>query len=108
MQLKIRTHFFLFQVKKRRLEREREKQERDDEEALLQRQKEAAQFKEWGMSEDMFHLEQATLRSKIRIKDGRGEQYYYCSLLTHMDLGTFVATNPNINIIFCVACSQTY
>jgi len=62
-------------VKKRRLEHERERQERDEEESLIQRQKEAAQFKEWGAQEDIFHLEQAALRSKIRIKDGRGIFY---------------------------------
>lgn len=62
-------------MKKRRLEHERERQARDEEESLLQRQKEAAQFKEWGMQEDIFHLEQAALRSKIRIKDGRGKFY---------------------------------
>ena len=50
-----------------------ERQRREEEEALLQRQKEAAQFEMWGNQEDLFHLEQATLRSKIRIKDGRAK-----------------------------------
>jgi hypothetical protein len=35
--------------------------------------KEAEQFKEWGQEEDQFHLEQAKLRSKIRLKDGRAK-----------------------------------
>lgn len=39
---------------------------------LLQRNKEAAQFEEWERQEDQFHLEQARLRSHIRIQDGRG------------------------------------
>jgi hypothetical protein len=41
--------------------------------ALMQRQKEAAQFEEWERQEDQFHLEQARLRSRIRIQDGRGK-----------------------------------
>lgn len=73
----------LEKVKKRRMEREMERQQREDEMALLQRSKEAAQFKEWEKSEDQFHLQQARLRSTIRIEDGRGmflcifNIYYY-------------------------------
>lgn len=63
----------LEKVKKRRLEREQERMAREEEQQLLQREKEANQFKEWGAQEDMFHLEQARLRSKIRIKDGRAK-----------------------------------
>lgn len=39
---------------------------------MMQRSKEAAQFEEWERQEDRFHLEQARLRSCIRIQDGRG------------------------------------
>ncbi|UYV73512.1 CACTIN [Cordylochernes scorpioides] len=39
----------------------------------IQREKEAAQFKEWEKQEDIFHLQQAILRSKIRIEDGRAK-----------------------------------
>lgn len=39
----------------------------------LQRSKEAAQFDEWQKQEETFHLEQARLRSKIRIQDGRAK-----------------------------------
>jgi len=60
------------QVKKRRQERELERQQREEEMALMQRSKEAAQFQEWERQEDQFHLEQARLRSCIRIQDGRG------------------------------------
>jgi predicted Holliday junction resolvase-like endonuclease len=60
------------QVKKRRQERELERQHREEEMALMQRSKEAAQFQEWERQEDQFHLEQARLRSCIRIQDGRG------------------------------------
>lgn len=63
----------LEKVKKRRLEREQERARREDELQQLQRQKEAAQFKEWEKQEDTFHLQQAKLRSKIRIQDGRAK-----------------------------------
>lgn len=63
----------LAKVKKRRLEREQERAQREDEMQRLQRQKEAAQFQEWEKQEDIFHLQQALLRSKIRIEDGRAK-----------------------------------
>lgn len=63
----------LEKVKKRRLERELEAQQREDEMALLLRSREAAEFEEWERQEDQFHLEQARLRSKIRIQDGRAK-----------------------------------
>lgn len=63
----------LEKVKKRRLERELERQQREEEMVLLQRSREAAQFEEWERQEDQFHLEQARLRSKIRIQDGRAK-----------------------------------
>ncbi|XP_075215612.1 LOW QUALITY PROTEIN: cactin, spliceosome C complex subunit [Lycorma delicatula] len=63
----------LEKVKKRRLERELERQQREEEMALMQRSKEAAQFQEWERQEDQFHLEQARLRSRIRIQDGRAK-----------------------------------
>lgn len=63
----------LEKVKKRRQERELERQQREDEMVLLQRSREAAQFEEWERQEDQFHLEQAKLRSKIRIQDGRAK-----------------------------------
>lgn len=63
----------LEKVKKRRQEREMERQQREEEMALMQRSKEAAQFEEWERQEDQFHLEQARLRSRIRIQDGRAK-----------------------------------
>ncbi|UYV79524.1 CACTIN [Cordylochernes scorpioides] len=63
----------LEKVKRRRLERERERESRDEELTRIQREKEAAQFKEWEKQEDIFHLQQAILRSKIRIEDGRAK-----------------------------------
>ncbi|GAB6028533.1 hypothetical protein CHUAL_002680 [Chamberlinius hualienensis] len=63
----------LEKVKKRRLEREQERAQREEEMQRMQREKEAAQFKEWEKQEDTFHLQQALLRSKIRIDDGRAK-----------------------------------
>jgi hypothetical protein len=61
------------QVKKRRQERELERQQREDEMSLMQRCQEAAQLQEWERREHQFHLEQARLRSCIRIQDGRAK-----------------------------------
>lgn len=63
----------LEKVKRRRVEREHEKQMREDERETMQREKEANSFKEWADQEDKFHLDQAKLRSKIRIQDGRAK-----------------------------------
>lgn len=63
----------LEKVKQRRLEREREREERQEEMNRAQREKELAQFQEWEKQEDGFHLRQAKLRSKLRIKDGRAK-----------------------------------
>lgn len=63
----------LEKVKQKRLEREREREIREEELTRIQREKEAAQFKEWEKQEDTFHLQQAKLRSKIRIQDGRAK-----------------------------------
>lgn len=60
-------------VRRRRLEREREKEEREKEMEMIQREKEAEYYKSWGQQEDTFHLEQAKLRSRIRIADGRAK-----------------------------------
>ncbi|XP_028327922.1 splicing factor Cactin [Gouania willdenowi] len=63
----------LQKVKQLRLEREREKVMRETELEMLQREKEAEHFKTWAEQEDNFHLQQAKLRSKIRIRDGRAK-----------------------------------
>ncbi|XP_062141188.1 splicing factor Cactin [Drosophila sulfurigaster albostrigata] len=63
----------LEKVKKRRQERELERQAREDDAMQQQRSKEAVQFREWQRQEDQFHLEQARLRSEIRIRDGRAK-----------------------------------
>lgn len=63
----------LEKVKKRRQERELQRQQREEEAALQQRGKEAAQLEVWNRQEGQFHLEQARLRSQIRIQDGRAK-----------------------------------
>ncbi|XP_060073611.1 splicing factor Cactin-like [Ylistrum balloti] len=63
----------LEKVKKRRLEREKEDEEREKEREMMQREKEVEYFREWEKQEDSFHLNQAKMRSKIRIQDGRAK-----------------------------------
>lgn len=63
----------LAKVKQRRLEREQEKLAREEEREMMQREKEGAYYEEWEKHEDMFHIEQARLRSKVRIRDGRAK-----------------------------------
>ncbi|XP_042211961.1 cactin-like isoform X3 [Homarus americanus] len=63
----------LEKVKKRRQERELERLEREKMMELEQRQREAAQFSQFSKQEDQFQLEQARLRSYIRIQDGRAK-----------------------------------
>lgn len=60
------------QVKQRRLEREAERAAREAEAGAAARAREAAQFSSWARQEDAFHLQQARLRSHIRIRDARG------------------------------------
>ncbi|GAA49403.1 hypothetical protein CLF_103019 [Clonorchis sinensis] len=60
-------------VRRRRAEREREREEREKEMEMMQRDKEAEYYRSWGQQEDTFHLEQAKLRSRIRIADGRAK-----------------------------------
>ena len=64
-------------MKKRRLERELERQEREESMLRVQREKEVEQFEVWARQEDQFHLEQARLRSRIRIADGRGNHHHH-------------------------------
>ncbi|CAB4039546.1 CG1676, partial, partial [Paramuricea clavata] len=63
----------LASVKRRRQEREQERMARDEEREMMQREKEGAYYQEWEKQEDMFHIEQARMRSKIRIHDGRAK-----------------------------------
>lgn len=63
----------LEKVKQRRLEREAERAAREAEAGAAARAREAAQFHSWARHEDAFHLHQATLRTQIRIRDGRAK-----------------------------------
>ena len=63
----------LEKVKQRRLEREREREERESLLELEERKRENDKFAKWQKDEDEFHLQQARLRSKIRIEDGRAK-----------------------------------
>jgi hypothetical protein len=63
----------LEKIKKRRLEREQQRLEREKEAYDQQRQKEAAHFEIYQKQEETFHLDQAKLRSKIRIEGGRAK-----------------------------------
>lgn len=75
----------LEKVKARRLQREQELEEREREMTLQRSRQEAEQFRAWEKQEDQFHLRQCTLRSKIRIQEGRAKpidllaQYIGCS-----------------------------
>ncbi|NXO46473.1 CATIN protein, partial [Locustella ochotensis] len=72
-QIQVENRLELQKVKQLRLEREREKAMREQEREMLQREKEAEHFKTWEEQEENFHLQQAKLRSKIRIRDGRAK-----------------------------------
>jgi len=63
----------LEKVKQRRLEREREREERSQLMELEDRKRENDKFASWQKDEDKFHLQQARLRSQIRISDGRAK-----------------------------------
>eukprot|EP00038_Savillea_parva_P030538 m.78403 g.78403 ORF g.78403 m.78403 type:complete len:718 (-) comp9217_c0_seq3:91-2244(-) len=63
----------LEKVKKRREEKERELEEMEEEKERIQREKEDELFKAWMEKEEEFHLEQARMRSKIRLQDGRAK-----------------------------------
>ncbi|CAH8856422.1 unnamed protein product [Trichobilharzia szidati] len=60
-------------VRRRRIEREREREQHEKEMEMMQRDKEAEYYRSWEQQEDHFHLEQAKLRSRIRIADGRAK-----------------------------------
>lgn len=63
----------LEKIQRRKIEREKEKEERLKELERQQREKEAQKFEEWESQEDSFHLKQAKLRCKLRIKEGRAK-----------------------------------
>ena len=60
-------------MKTARLIREKEREERREMIELEERSRENEKFTKWQQHEDEFHLQQARLRSKIRIEDGRAK-----------------------------------
>eukprot|EP00614_Pseudopedinella_elastica_P030873 CAMPEP_0172623520 /NCGR_PEP_ID=MMETSP1068-20121228/129411_1 /TAXON_ID=35684 /ORGANISM="Pseudopedinella elastica, Strain CCMP716" /LENGTH=520 /DNA_ID=CAMNT_0013432113 /DNA_START=165 /DNA_END=1727 /DNA_ORIENTATION=+ len=66
-------HFYeeIQKVRKRRQEREEEMEEQERLRAEEARLREAEQYADWHQKEESFHLEQARVRSKIRLVEGR-------------------------------------
>ncbi|XP_047975267.1 cactin-like [Salvia hispanica] len=58
-------------VKKRREERAIEKAQREEEMALLARERARAEFQDWEKKEEEFHFDQSKIRSEIRLREGR-------------------------------------
>ncbi|XP_042047691.1 cactin-like [Salvia splendens] len=58
-------------VKKRREERAIEKAQREEEMALLARERARAEFQDWEKKEEEFHFDQGKIRSEIRLREGR-------------------------------------
>ncbi|KAL1542990.1 cactin-like [Salvia divinorum] len=58
-------------VKKRREERAVEKAQREEEMALLARERARAEFQDWEKKEEEFHFDQSKIRSEIRLREGR-------------------------------------
>nr|GLL49045.1 cactin [Ipomoea trifida] len=58
-------------VKKRREERAIEKAQREEEMAILARERARAEFQDWEKKEEEFHFDQSKTRTKIRIQQGR-------------------------------------
>ncbi len=63
----------LEKVKMARLQREKEREERQELLEMQERSRENEKFSKWQQQEDEFHLQQARMRSKIRIQDGRAK-----------------------------------
>ena len=66
-------HFYdeIEKVRRRRSEREAEQEEQERLRSEEARLREAEQYADWHQKEETFHLEQARIRSKIRLVEGR-------------------------------------
>jgi hypothetical protein len=60
-------------LKKRRMERGVEKAQREEDMALLARERAWAEFKDWEKKEEEFQFEQRKIGSEIRLREGRGK-----------------------------------
>ncbi|XP_078181118.1 cactus-binding carboxy-terminal, cactin [Carex rostrata] len=58
-------------VKKRREERAIERAQREEELAMLARERAKAEYQDWEKKEEEFHFDQSKVRSKIRLQEGR-------------------------------------
>ena len=65
-------------MKKRRLDREKERAEQDEMLTMLQRDRGQAEAIELEKKEEVFHLEQAKARAKQRIREGRSALLANC------------------------------
>lgn len=65
--------FFFFFLHVRRLEREAERLQREEERNRELRERESATYHEWESKEDVFLVEQAKIRSQIRLEEGRAK-----------------------------------
>eukprot|EP00041_Stephanoeca_diplocostata_P025740 m.681666 g.681666 ORF g.681666 m.681666 type:complete len:749 (-) comp22812_c0_seq8:255-2501(-) len=72
-QLRIENQIELEKVKRKREEKERELEALEEEKRLAQQEKEDDLFRDWMAKEEGFHMDQARMRSAIRIKDGRAK-----------------------------------
>ena len=68
------------------MEREHERSIRERERDNEMREQDSARFKQWSKQEETFHLEQARLRSKIRLKVRFHTQHYSNKHLLRMDV----------------------
>mmetsp|Transcript_16090 Transcript_16090/g.41105 ORF Transcript_16090/g.41105 Transcript_16090/m.41105 type:complete len:678 (+) Transcript_16090:112-2145(+) len=72
-------------VKKRRHEREEEKARMEEELAFIERQRSLADASQLEKKEEEFHLEQAKVRSDIRLREGRAKPVDLLAKNLHMD-----------------------
>lgn len=89
-------------MKQRRLEREAERAAREAEAAAAARAREAAQFSSWARHEDEFHLQQARLRSQIRIRDGRGQHLLFFKIIGTHNSKTIQKDNLQVYTALCM------
>lgn len=74
-------------VKKRRQEREEEKSRMEEELAFIERQRSLADASVLEKKEEEFHLEQAKIRSDIRLREGRARPVDLLAKNLHLDAG---------------------
>lgn len=93
-------------VKKRRLDREKERAEQDEMLTMLQRDRGQAEAIELEKKEEVFHLEQAKARAKQRIREGRSALLANRRAHVSKPLCTSqqTMTSTSCHVIQCVQC----